>query len=107
MGFESTPCQSVRSLCLVLLLAIAGANCDGTIDQPNKQVAFTQSAGATYSGVAAYNPVSTRIENETRQRTAGSHGNHAKSVKVTCENGDPLRRRVPVILRCHWTGIST
>ncbi|KAJ7671748.1 hypothetical protein B0H17DRAFT_989262 [Mycena rosella] len=58
MGFESTPCRSVRSLCLVLLLAIAGANCDVTIYQPNKQAAFTQSAGATYSGVAAYNPTS-------------------------------------------------
>ncbi|KAJ6482192.1 glycoside hydrolase family 79 protein [Mycena vitilis] len=49
-----------RSLCLCFLLLLGGANASVTVYQNNNQAAFTTSlaAGATYTGVAAYNPSS-------------------------------------------------
>ncbi|KAJ7331317.1 glycoside hydrolase family 79 protein [Mycena albidolilacea] len=62
MASESAPCRLLRSLTLCLSLVfvfLAGSvHAEVTVYQANNQAAFTTSLapGATYSGVAAYNP---------------------------------------------------
>ncbi|KAJ6548770.1 hypothetical protein B0H19DRAFT_1221069 [Mycena capillaripes] len=51
MGSESAPCRLFRSLCLFLFLLIPSGHAAIT-------AAFTTAPGATYTGVAAYNPTS-------------------------------------------------
>ncbi|KAJ6573387.1 glycoside hydrolase family 79 protein [Mycena vulgaris] len=53
---QSSPGRLFRSLCFVLLLSVSGGHCDITVYHANNQAAFTTAPGATYSGVAAYNP---------------------------------------------------
>ncbi|KAF8217332.1 glycoside hydrolase family 79 protein [Mycena galopus ATCC 62051] len=58
MGFQSALCL-LRSLCLASLFVIGGTHAEITVYGTKQQVAFTttsQAPGATYTGVAAYNP---------------------------------------------------
>ncbi|KAJ7669142.1 hypothetical protein B0H17DRAFT_1018163 [Mycena rosella] len=54
MALEPAP-RLYRSLCVVLLL-LASAHCEITVFHANNQAAFTTAPGASYSGVAAYDP---------------------------------------------------
>ncbi|KAJ6566783.1 hypothetical protein B0H19DRAFT_1138577 [Mycena capillaripes] len=58
MGSESAPSRLLRSLCLLSPLLIGFAAAEITVYQANNQAAFTTAPGATYTGVAAYNPTS-------------------------------------------------
>ncbi|KAF7356005.1 Glyco-hydro-79C domain-containing protein [Mycena venus] len=58
MGSESAPCRLFRSLCLFLVLLIHSSHAEITVYYPNNQAAFTTAPGASYTGVAAYNPTS-------------------------------------------------